>query len=355
MTPAVYQEALDAYGNPFHEFTVEQLHGGLINQSYKVTSKKNGGSFLLQQINHKVFTNPEHVQLNYEMLWKHLQAEQIHFRIPEPKYFIDNTTFYCDKHDNFWRVSEFMDDTEYLTAAENIAQARTVAETFAGFTACFESFDPEQLHITIPRFHNLSFRFNQFKDSLHSGNYERLAKATSLIQELKQRERYANFYDVITESIEFPLRVMHHDAKIANILFDEETGEVICPVDFDTTMPGYFFSDLGDMIRSMACSKDENSTDFDDLCIREDFYKAIMDGYLSVMGEQLTSSEKKYIHYAGIIMFYMQALRFLADYLNGDVYYRIEYPEQNFDRAKNQLILLQKLEEFLRLNYQFKV
>jgi len=355
MTPAVYQEALDAYGNRFQKFTVEQLHGGLINQTYKVTSTISGGSFLLQQINHKVFTNPEHVQHNYEMLWKYLQSEQIQFRIPEPKYFIDNTTFYCDRHENFWRVFEFIDDTEYLAVAGNIAQAKTVAETFAGFTACFKNFDTERLHITIPGFHNLSYRFRQFKESLHSKNYERLTKASLLIQELKQRERYANFYDVITESEEFPLRVMHHDAKIANILFNEETSTVVCPVDFDTTMPGYFFSDLGDMIRSMACCKDENSTDFDELCIRKDFYEAIVEGYLSLIADQLTSSEKKYIHYAGIIMFYMQALRFLADYLNGDMYYRIEYPEQNFDRSKNQLTLLQKLEEFLQLNYQFKV
>ena len=182
----------------------------------------------------------------------------------------------------------------------------------------------------------------------------RMKKAFPLPEELKQRARYANFYDVMTESEEFPKRVMHHDAKIANILFDKETGSVICPVDFDTVMAGYFFSDLGDMIRSMACSLDENSIDFENITIRTDFYKAIVDGYLSVMEKQFTASEKKYIHYAGIIMIYMQALRYMADYLNGDIYYRTNYPEQNFDRAKNQFILLNKLEDFLesQLNYK---
>jgi hypothetical protein len=109
------------------------------------------------------------------------------------------------------------------------------------------------------------------------------------------------------------------------------------------------------MIRSMACSHDENSTEFDAIYIRNDFYKAILDGYLEIMTKYLTSSEKKYIHYSGILMIYMQALRFMTDYLNDDTYYRITYPEQNFDRAKNQLTLLQRLEEFLKNKYNFKV
>lgn len=147
---------------------------------------------------------------------------------------------------------------------------------------------------------------------------------------------------------------MHHDAKISNVLFSNKTGKVVCLVDFDTVMPGYFFSDLGDMIRSMVCPEDETSTKFSNICIRKEFYEAIVTGYLDVIGKELTESEKKYIHYSGLLMIYMQSLRFLADYLNGDVYYQITYPDQNFDRAKNQLILLQRLEDFLGTNYQFK-
>ena len=118
-------------------------------------------------------------------------------------------------------------------------------------------------------------------------------------------------------------------------------------------MPGYFFSDMGDMIRSMVGSEEENSTMVDSLVIRKDFYEAILAGYMEVLGNQLTQSEKKYIHYAGLLMIYMQALRFIVDYLNGDVYYRTNYPDQNFDRAKNQLTLLQKLEDFLNKQYHF--
>ncbi len=298
MPEPIYHEALDAYANPFHEFTVKSLTGGLINETFKVTSKMSGDSFLLQKINRNVFAEPEKVQENYVMLWKYLKSEEINFFIPEPKYFVHDTTFFCDSKENFWRVFEYVERTVSFYIAQKSFDAKAVATTFAEFTSSFLNFDIEQLNAVIPGFHNLSLRFSQFSDALHKNNYERIVKASSLIDELKKREGYANFYDIITESDEFPQRVMHHDAKISNILFDEDSGKPVCPVDFDTVMAGYFFSDIGDMIRSMACSHDENSTEFNDIHIKSDFYKAILEGYMEIMNNYFTESEKKYIHYA---------------------------------------------------------
>ena len=355
MSELIYQEALDAFTNTRQEFVVKPLKSGLINQSFKVTNKMTGESFLLQEINQHVFPEPGKVQYNYELLWKYLQSQEIFFFIPEPKYFAGDAILFCDSKAHCWRMFEFVEGTKNFVVAEKTSQAWAVAESFAEFTACFSDFDAERLAITIPNFHDLSFRFNQFRDSLHTHKYDRLQKAADLISGLKERERYANFFDIITESDEFPKRVMHHDAKISNVLFDEDSDEVICLVDFDTVMPGYFFSDIGDMIRTMTCNLDENSTEFDKIKIRKTYYRAIIEGYLSVMGKHLTDAEKKYIHYAGISMTYMQALRFLTDYLNEDIYYRILYPEQNLDRAKNQLTLLKGLEDFLWEEYNFKV
>ncbi len=348
-----YEEVLKAYTGTNEIINVLPLDGGLINNSYKVTYKKSNETFLLQRINHQVFKKPENVQLNYQLLWKHLKTSDINFYIPEPKYFPGEVDLYWDKNYNYWRVFEFIEDGKMLSIAENPEQAKTTAKTFAEFTLAFHDLDAGFLKESIPDFHNLSLRYKQFEDALKSKQKERTQKATPLIEELKQRFRYVNFYEIITESDEFPKRVMHHDAKIANILFSKTTGKVLCPVDFDTTMPGYFFSDLGDMIRSMACSLDENSTDFENITIRKDFYSAIIEGYLSVMEKQFTASEKKYIHYAGILIIYMQALRFMTDYLNGDIYYKTNYTEQNFDRAKNQLTLLKDLEDFLKKEYRF--
>jgi Ser/Thr protein kinase RdoA (MazF antagonist) len=345
MNENFYKEALHAYTGNSENYSVQPLDGGLINHSYKITNKKSNESFLFQRINHHVFKKPENVQLNYQLLWKHIKSAGVDFYIPEPKYFPGDADLYWDSTRNYWRVIEFIEDGKMLSNAETAEQARETAQTFAEFTAAFHDFNVIDLKDTIPDFHNLSFRYKQFEDSLEKNNTDRKEKAKELIEALQQRKQYVDFYNSMEGSVNYPKRVMHHDAKIANILFSKTTGKVICPVDFDTTMPGYFFSDLGDMIRSMACSQDESSIDFENITIRKDFYDAIVDGYLSVMNKYLTEAEKKNIHYAGIIIIYMQALRFMTDYLDGDVYYKTTYPEQNFDRAKNQLALLKALEQ----------
>jgi hypothetical protein len=119
----------------------------------------------------------------------------------------------------------------------------------------------------------------------------------------------------------------------------------------DTVMPGKFFSDLGDMVRSMACSVDENSADWEAIYIRPAYYKAILSGYLTGIENILSAQEMIHIHYAGLMLIYMQSLRFVTDFLQADIYYKISYPEQNLNRALNQLILLEKLEEFLEDEY----
>lgn len=348
-----YKEALEAFANPFQGFSVEQVTNGLINQSYKITDRNTGNSFLLQQINEHVFEEPEKIQQNYEFLWKYINVKKISLRIPEPKFFINKRTWYVDQNKRYWRIFEFLENTKTLTVAENIKEAGAVAETFANFTACFSDFNIEKLQITIPDFHNVSLRFKQLKQALKTASAERLAKSKVLFEKLLQRERYARLYEEFTVSAEFRKRIIHHDAKISNVLFDKRSGKVVCPVDFDTVMPGYFFSDLGDMIRTMTCKEDETSTNFDKILIRKEFYDVIVSAYSGILKDQLTASENKYIHTAGLLMIYMQALRFLTDYLQNDRYYQVSYREHNHDRALNQTVLLEKLEVFLSENYNF--
>jgi aminoglycoside phosphotransferase (APT) family kinase protein len=355
MKTAVYQEALDAFANPFHEFSIEELNRGCTNHSFKVTSRLNGRSFLLQQINQAVFSQPGHVQENYEMLWKFLQTEQISFCIPEPKYFPDDSTLYVDSSDHYWRVFEYVSGGQVTNVAESIDQARAVAQTFANFTLSFGEFELNQLHITVPAMHDLSSRVKTFHQALHSRYYDRLAKASALVEELRKRERYASFYDVLTESEEFRQRVTHHDAKISNVIFDEDKKEVLCMVDLDTVMPGYYFSDLGELIRTMAGNKSENSIALNELEVRPDYYDAIVKSYLAVLDHSLTDAEKKYVHFSGLMVTYLHALKYLSDYLEGDKNCATDYREQNFDRSYNQFTLLEKLEKFLSSTYDFRL
>ena len=333
---------------------IEPLSGGLINHSYKVSSATKA-PFLLQEINQHVFKKPEKLQQNYINIWQFAEFEFTDIVLPAPLYHDRSKTLYLDKNHKYWRAFEFMDDTKTHKVPATASQAKSTAKAFAKLTAAFDDYNLNELNIVIPDFHNLSFRYDQFLDALDGENYERMAKALPMIEEIKQRERYKHFYEVITSSGEFPQRLFHHDAKISNVLFRKSNGRVLCVVDLDTAMPGYYFSDLGDMVRSMACNLDETSTEFEKLTIRKDYYRAIVDGYLEIMTKFFTASEKKYIHYSGLIMIYMQAIRFLADYLNGDVYYKTTYTEQNYDRAKNQLTLLKRLEEFLRAEHDYKL
>ena len=354
MKKSLTKEVINAFSQPDEMYTIEQLGNGLINHTFKLSGKKSGRTLLVQQINKNVFKRPEDVQYNYLKLWQYKNGTK-EIRFPSPVELKNSEALFIDSDGNYWRAFEFLNDTETLNVPHNAEQAYTTAKTFGQITAFLSSFDAEELNIVIPDFHNLSFRYKQFEDSLKNANQERLKKAASLINEVQSREKYKNFYEQIISSPDFLKRVMHHDAKIANVLFDKKTGHVICAIDFDTTMPGDFFSDLGDMIRSMACSSDEHNTDFEHLHIRKDFYKAIVSGYTEVMTDYLTEKEKKYIHSAGLIMIYMQAVRFIADYLNNDIYYQISYKEQNFDRGLNQITLLKNLEQFLSEEYNFSL
>jgi len=204
----------------------------------------------------------------------------------------------------------------------------------------------------IPNFHNLSYRYHQFEEVVKAAHIKRLLKATHVISEIRDRIALLDFYNTVANNAtDYPTRIMHHDCKISNILFDKSTNAAICPVDLDTVMPGKYFSDIGDMIRTMACTEEEDSNAWELIDVKADYYNAIIKGYAEGMGDNLTNEEKMNIHKSGLLLTYMQCIRFVTDFLNNDIYYKTTYPEQNLNRALNQLILLEKLEVFV-LNLQ---
>lgn len=334
-------------GESADTLTIDPVKGGLINSSFVVRGRQTK-PFLLQQINQQVFRDPEAVQENYIQIWSASRQSNHSLSIPTPISYLDNRYLYRSTEGQYWRATEFVEDSYSKSVATDPRQAYTTAKTFARYTASLHHLDQSLLNIVIPGFHNLHERYIQFEQALENASSGRKEKAEVYIQALIQRKKYAEFYrQLVLDPAGYPVRVMHHDAKIANVLFNREE-QVICAVDFDTVMPGYFFSDLGDMIRSMACNQDENYRNIEQLHLRPEYYEAIVNGYLEVMEPYLTMAEKEHIHYAGILMIYMQALRFLSDYLNGDVYYKTDYDGQNLERTANQLKLLRELETYLQ-------
>lgn len=349
MHPADFEEVTGSCLPDNHLYSITQMETGLINHSFRLEDSVTGDSFFLQTFNLNVFPEPRLIQENYLLL----STEIRNFKIPEYCTFRNGEMLFKDSANRYWRIFRFIPDAISYEHTKDPETAAAVAETFARFTSSCTCINPSMLHTILPGFHDLNFRYNQFSNAVKSAGFARKDKATELINALLSRKKYVNFYLHMCASGQFPQRVMHHDAKISNVLFHKTDRTLICPVDFDTVMPGYFISDLGDMIRSMAGTADENETNFREIQVRPDIYKAIIDGYLLGMSGQFTAAEIENIHMAAPLLIYMQSLRFITDYLQHDRYYKITYPEQNFNRAQNQLTLLTRLEEFLNNTYNF--
>ena len=174
---------------------------------------------------------------------------------------------------------------------------------------------------------------------------ERKQFAEELVEQFLRHSDIAVTFEALKTDPEFSDRLMHHDTKINNVLLRKGSYEGICVCDLDTLMPGKIISDLGDMVRTYVCPVSEEERDFSQIQVREEYYEALMKGYLSEVGGTLSDTEKAHLFYAGKFMIYMQGIRFLTDYLNGDVYYPVKHPQHNYDRAMNQLTLLERLIE----------
>jgi hypothetical protein len=342
MNEAQIKEAAAHFGHTPH--SIVPLNDGLIHHTYKVTFTGDR-PIVLQCINRGTFAYPENIIYNYLLLSEHLsKAGKTH--IP-PLVPADNGEwFWIDSQNNFWRATAYENNSSILPFPQTPLDAWTAARCFGKFTRDLDDLDVSKFKVIIPGFHDLRRRYEQFEDAVNQADIKRLLRATHVIAELRQFKATLHIYNKVLSDPAFKIRVMHHDCKMSNILFNTATKAVIGPIDLDTVMPGHFFSDIGDLIRSMAGTVDENSTQWEAIDIRKDFYEAIINGYLEGTGDAFTKAERENIHWAGIFMIYMQCLRFVTDYLNNDIYYNITYPEQNLNRALNQLLLLERLSEY---------
>ncbi len=326
----------------------ELLGQGLINSSYKVTTNS-GNAYFLQQINASIFTKPMALQENYVLIEQHLSS---HDSLQLPK-LIRTTSGELLYYRNgaSWRCFEFIANTYSPQTLETPEQAYETARCFGLFTAALHNLNSSQVQTVLPRFHDLSFRFEEFTQALQKALPDTVSGVMNLIEIIKKEQWLVRWFASIkNDGTAFPLRIMHHDCKISNILFDKPTNAVRCPVDLDTTQPGLFFSDIGDMMRTMVPDKDENERNSQSIQFRPQFFNSVTDGYLDAMADYLTAEEKTWLPKAGMVMAYMQAMRFLTDHLNGNVYYKTEYAEQNKDRAANQLQLFYLFQGYVKEN-----
>jgi Ser/Thr protein kinase RdoA (MazF antagonist) len=336
------QPILSSYNLDIESIKMEPFGNGLINHTWRVTTAQQ--VYILQRINDSIFKKPEDIAANISLIAKHLQRFCPDYLFVSPTKTAVGEEMVFLKEEGYFRMFPFVAGSHSKDVLATPEQAFEAAAQFGKFTFLLRGIESNNIKTTIPQFHDLSLRYRQFQTALENGNKERIAESDEMIKMCTVLSDIVAEFDKITKHPDFKLRVTHHDTKISNVLFDKN-DKGLCVIDLDTVMAGYFISDVGDMMRTYLSPVSEEETDFSKIEVRDDFYKAIVKGYFSEMKNELTEVEKGYFFYAGKFMIYMQALRFLTDYLNDDVYYGAKYPKHNFNRAKNQLVLLQKLME----------
>lgn len=338
----ILYNVLAKYGFDRAHCTIENFGSGLINSTCLV--KKNLEKFILQKVNHHVFKKPFLIADNLDKIQLHLSKSTNEYYFTAPLKTIDGESMVYVEGEGYFRVFPFVPDSHTIDVVASPMQAFEAARQFSAFTKALSGIDINSLNITLTDFHNLSLRYEQFNNAIKNGNPERIQECAEIIEAFKGFEEIVNVYEAIKTNPEFKLRVTHHDTKISNVLFDKN-DKGICVIDLDTVMPGYFISDVGDMMRTYLSPISEEESDFSKIEIREDFYRAIVNGYNTYMKDELTDFEQQHFFYSGKFMIYMQGLRFITDYLNNDVYYGAKYPKHNLVRGANQLSLLKKLIE----------
>ena len=333
---------------------VSPLGEGLINDTYIVRTDGKD-DYVLQRINHAIFKDVELLQRNIELVTSHIRARleasgenDIERKVLEFIRLKDSDlTFYHDGF-SYWRVSRYIKDS--VTVSEVTPESsRQAGIAFGEFQAMLADL-PHQLGETIPDFHNMELRARQLAEAVEADAVGRCAQPQ--VQQLLV-EMNENMYEMCKaermhrEGL-LPKRICHCDTKVSNMLYDKG-GKVLCVIDLDTVMPSFVFSDYGDFLRTAANKVAEDCPQIDQVEFDMEVYTAFTDGYLQSASGFLTDVEKDNLPYAVALFPFMQAVRFLTDYINGDTYYKTAYSDHNLVRACNQMALFRSVVRSLNL------
>lgn len=327
---------------------------GHINDTYCLWFDR--GSFppvryILQKINTGIFRDVDGLMNNITLVTDHIRkklaAEGGDYGrgtltvIPTT----EGEPYYRAPDGGCFRAYKFVENTVSLQSAENPAQFGSLAAAFGKFQNQLADFDASLLDETIPDFHNTVKRFENFASSVKADRAHRRTAAEKEIEFAMSREADAGVLVGMLAKGELPLRVTHNDTKLNNVLFDAVTGEAVCVIDLDTVMPGLVHYDFGDSIRFGASTAAEDEKDLDRVSMSLELFEAYTRGFIASCGGKLTEAETEYLPFSAKLLTYECGIRFLSDYLDGDTYFRIHYPEQNLDRCRTQLKLVADMEK----------
>ncbi len=318
----------------------ETIQMGNVNKTYKVNFRLADGSpksFLVQNVNTYAFRQPVGLMQNIDLVTEHIRAKKpgqmaLHFH-----HTYDRKTYIIDG-DNFWRMTNYIPSITYNTVRD-FTILRNAGMAFGEFQTDLADFDIALLFETIPNFHNTRDRYAKLKAALQRNAAGRLEEVREELDWLLDVEDLACKLTDMQMSGELPLRVTHNDTKINNVLFHPETREAMVVIDLDTVMPGVMGHDFGDAIRFAANFVEEDCPEYDKVGVDLDVFRAFAEGFLSKTAKTLTQSEADTLALSCFALTAELAVRFLDDYIQGDPYFKINYPEHNLVRTRCQIAL----------------
>jgi len=340
-----YEEIVSRFDIKESVTSIVPLGEGFINDTLKVfVEGQDTPAYILQRKNHIVFPDVPSMMENIRKVTEHIQAKGAETLILVKTK--DAALYYQDKDGNFWAMTRFNQGTSSFFTADTPDLAYQGGMGLGVFHRQVADFK-EPLTEIIKGFHNIRWRFKQWDEALARDAAGRVASLSEEISWVESRRTLMLAFWEKFEKGELPCRVTHNDTKISNFLFDAQSGKLRCAIDLDTLMSSTLLNDTGDALRSYTNTAAEDEKDLEKVGMSFGMFKAYMEGYLSQMGELLTESEKENLAFSGLYITYEQVLRFLMDYIDGDTYYRIAYPEHNLVRTWSQNKLLTSMEKQL--------
>jgi hypothetical protein len=325
------------------EVTIEPIVGGLINTTFSVQILKEQQckNYVLQQINTAIFENPKAIQANISSVSHYLKSKKYPHPILELCHTVEGQTETI-YDGGTWRLFKQIDNSYTINVVQNSEQAFSVGAFFGQFHSYLNGIEANQIQAVLPHFLDTKSRLDAFQLALQSAKSERLIASQQEVEWIVKHLDLPQKWIQLQVQKELAVRLIHADPKISNVLFDTLTHQPKAIIDWDTLMLGTILYDYGDMIRSYTNTKLEDDPNPEGV-FNADVYHALTDGFLTETRTLLTKVELENLSYAPQVIVYIQALRFLTDYLNGDVYYQCNYPEQNLNRTKNQINLLKNI------------
>ncbi len=326
---------------------------GHINDTFRVSYEEADGRqvhYIHQHVNRRVFADVPALMDNIGRVTRHQRHKLEEAGVPDlarrvltlvPT--VEGEDYHIDVDGEYWRTFEFIEGALGHDEVENLGQAFEAARAFGVFQ-CQLADLPDRLHETIPKFHDTRSRFEDLRRAVAQDSYGRVAEVGREIDFALSREEIAGVVLDLMASGEIPERVTHNDTKLNNVLIDTDTGEGLCVIDLDTVMPGSVLYDVGDMIRTTTSSAPEDETELSGVEMEIDYFEAIVKGYLESAGGFLAPAERELIPFSGRLITYEVGIRFLTDYLQGDVYFKTHRAGQNLDRCRRQFRMVESIE-----------